>query len=360
MTCRIISKSKPKLPLLLDSGSQVNLINFAVMKSLPFECLKVDVGVQSASNHELNCQGLVVLPIEIGKVTVRIPFVAVKDLSYDALLSIQFLRKKGVKMDFSRLVLDFWQNGIYSGPIKMKVLDSKAHNTVNSVLLDRGKFDWILGTSAWKTLCDMWRNGWKTMKKLLKREVSSTPEGSEKVSANCRSSGPREERRNDSPASEKSPEGVGKVSTERNSCPLVERQTVSDVSEILKDFESDVKVSTNSSPCSPSERQIGSSVSEISERFSPSSSDVNGKKGMSLRDLELKVTNNNRRLKIKVRGDTFLLPHSEFVTELPILYDPYNPVHSLYFNLSRACNVSLSIKLNTELRAYVLKIFEDT
>ena len=115
----------PKLPLLLDSGCQANLIDSTVLENLPFKPKPVDVELKSATHHQLNCQGLVFIPVQLGNLTVTLPFLSITNLPYKAMLSTHFLQRMGAVLDYSRNVLDFWKAGRYSGPIKM-VFDSTA------------------------------------------------------------------------------------------------------------------------------------------------------------------------------------------------------------------------------------------
>jgi len=116
---RTQTKTRNKLPLLLDSGAEINLIDSKIVDSLQSRPKKVknSFGVQSISEHSLNCKGFINLPIALGKATVVVPFFAIQNLPYPAIISAQFLQSKGARLDFSRNVLDFCQDEQYSGPI---------------------------------------------------------------------------------------------------------------------------------------------------------------------------------------------------------------------------------------------------
>ena len=125
VTCTLNTKRKRKLPLLLDSGSQVNLVHRDVMKDQPIGLEQVDVKLQSATDHELCCLGKVELPLRVGKLTALTPFLVVNHMPYKALLSTKFLQDNKVTVDYGRNVMDFWQGGVNSGAIKLEP-DSKA------------------------------------------------------------------------------------------------------------------------------------------------------------------------------------------------------------------------------------------
>src|SRR5215813_3855911 len=107
--------------MLLDTGSEVNLICSRLAESLKLNPRPVrNISVQGITEHDLDCQGYLELPIRLGKSVVNLPFFAINNLPYDSLISVQFLQHIGARLDFSRNVMDYWQNGIYSGPVKLR------------------------------------------------------------------------------------------------------------------------------------------------------------------------------------------------------------------------------------------------
>ena len=129
-------RNKQKLPMLLDTGSEVNLICSRIAESLKLNPRPVrNISVQGITEHDLDCQGYLELPIRLGKSVVNLPFFAINNLPYDSLISVQFLQHIGARLDFSRNVMDYWQNGIYSGPIKLRMeqkLDLSALDNVRA------------------------------------------------------------------------------------------------------------------------------------------------------------------------------------------------------------------------------------
>jgi hypothetical protein len=131
-----IKSKQKKLPMLLDCGAQVNLIDKIAFEGLPFEVVRVKVSLESVTGQELRCYGLCKIPVQLGKLTVTVPFLIVSELPYPALVSSHFLQRAGVRLDYARQVLDFFKNGQYSGPVKM-ILDVKGQDKLSNYRVKR-------------------------------------------------------------------------------------------------------------------------------------------------------------------------------------------------------------------------------
>ena len=99
-----------------------------------------NVELKSASDDVIECKGKITLAIELGKLIVDIPFLAVANLPFSALLSTHFLQRKGAVLDYGRHVLDYWQDGKYSGAVRMHLdvvrKESKNGNGVNCLRIN--------------------------------------------------------------------------------------------------------------------------------------------------------------------------------------------------------------------------------
>jgi len=117
---RPVAKNAQKLPMLLDNGAEVNLIDSSVIDSMRVKPKRVkNVGIQSISEDSLHCTGFVNLPVVLGKLTVNVPFFVINNLPYSSIISVQFLQDKGAIIDYRRRVLDFYMNDRYSGPLPL-------------------------------------------------------------------------------------------------------------------------------------------------------------------------------------------------------------------------------------------------
>src|SRR5579859_336143 len=159
VTGTIMNKSKQKLSLHLDSGAEVNVIDELVAKVLPYEVKRLKVDLESATGDRLNCQGLMRIPLQLGKLTVNIPFLVVVNPPFTALLSVHFLQRFGVRTDYARQVLDFWQNGMYSGPVKM-VRDTQDPESEVDVKREEG----MRGGKVRKVCAFRVASGWESIK----------------------------------------------------------------------------------------------------------------------------------------------------------------------------------------------------
>ena len=106
----IINRRKLIKNLFLDTGSVINCIDENFLKTLlvkmnEYKIQKTKFQIRTANDESVKCQGIISLPIRIGKCEWNEKFFIHEGLAHPIILGSKIMRERGIDIEFTKAKL---------------------------------------------------------------------------------------------------------------------------------------------------------------------------------------------------------------------------------------------------------------